>query len=53
MLGILPVGLQLVGFGMILGRAGDVVTTGAAFGFIAILWGGFLGTGIAASRSAA
>ena len=48
-LGLLPVMLQLVGFGLLLGRPGDAVVTSATFGFIAILWGGFLGTGIGRS----
>jgi len=46
-LGLLPVALQLVGFGLILGRPADVVTTAAVFGFFTILWGGVLGSGYA------
>jgi len=45
-LGLLPVGLQVIGFGVLLGRPIEVVGTSATFGFVAILWGGFLGTGI-------
>lgn len=47
-LGLMPVVLQLVGFGVLLGRDGAVVETTATFGFIAIFWGGVLGAGIAA-----
>jgi len=50
-LGLLPAALQLIGFGMILGPDGALVTTAALFGFSAVLWGGFLGTGFALSRS--
>ena len=48
-LGLLPVALQLVGFGMLVGRPGDAVATSATFGFVGILWGGFLGAGIGRS----
>jgi hypothetical protein len=48
-LGVLPVGLQLIGFGVLLGRDGATVTSSALFGFVAILWGGFLGAGIGRS----
>ena len=48
-LGLLPVGLQVVGFGILLGRAGDVVATSATLGFVATVWGGFLGAGIGRS----
>ncbi len=52
-LGILPIALQFVGFGTILGRDPEVVATSAIFGFGAILWGGILGSGFAVSRPAA
>ena len=45
-LGLLPVGLQLIGFGLIAGRVSETVLTSAVFGFVAILWGGFLGVGV-------
>jgi hypothetical protein len=44
--------LQLIGFGMLVGRDPAAVTTNAVFGFVAILWGGFLGTGIGRSMVA-
>jgi hypothetical protein len=44
-LGLLPVVLQLVGFGMILGREAEATSLSAAFGFLGIVWGGILGTG--------
>lgn len=47
-LGLLPVVLQLVGFGVILGRDGEAVQTTAIFGLITVFWGGVLGAGIAA-----
>lgn len=46
-LGLLPLVLQLVGFGLILGGDGDAVTTVGIFGLVAIFWGGALGAGIA------
>lgn len=46
-LGLLPVVLQLVGFGAILGRDPGLTMTSAMFGFAGILWGGALGAGIA------
>jgi hypothetical protein len=51
-LGLLPVALNLVGFGAILGRDPATVTTTAIFGFFTILWGGILGAGYAADRGA-
>jgi hypothetical protein len=51
-LGLLPVALQLVGFGLILGRHADVTMSLALFGLFTIFWGGALGAGIAASRDA-
>ena len=46
-LGLLPVALQLVGFGMIAGRDPASVTSSAFFGWLGVLWGGSLGSGIA------
>ena len=51
-LGVLPVALQYVGFGVILGRPSDEVTTSALFGFLTIAWGGVLGSGYVSSRDA-
>ena len=48
-LGLLPVGLQLIGFGVLLARDPQAVTTSAILGFVSILWGGFLGSGIGRS----
>jgi len=48
-LGLLPAMLQVVGFGVLLGHDGASVTTSALFGFIALFWGGALGSGIASS----
>jgi hypothetical protein len=48
-IGALPVCLQLVGFGLILGRATDSVITAAVFGLLGLFWGGSIGSGIAAS----
>jgi hypothetical protein len=46
-MGLLPVGLQFVGFGLILGRDPAVTTTLAIFGLFTFFWGGALGAGIA------
>jgi len=51
-LGILPVLLQLIGFGTILGRASDEVVNSALFGLFALTWGGAIGAGIGASLTA-
>lgn len=51
-LGVLPVVLQLVGFGLIAGGDASVVSTAALFGWLGVFWGGSLGSGIAASSSA-
>jgi hypothetical protein len=54
-LGLLPLGLQLVGFGLILGRDPALVTTTGLFGLFTMFWGGVLGAAIAvatASREA-
>ena len=52
LLGLLPLMLQLVGFGLLLGRGIDAVTTSATFGFIAMVWGGAIGSGIGSSIAA-
>ncbi len=51
-LGVLPLVLQVVGFGLILGRDADAVLTTGIFGLFTIFWGGVLGAGIAASTPA-
>jgi hypothetical protein len=48
-IGLLPVGLQFVGFGLILGRDPSVTTTLAIFGLFTMFWGGALGAGIASA----
>ena len=48
-LGVLPVGLQLVGFGMIGGRDLETVTIAGLFGWLGVFWGSALGSGIARS----
>jgi hypothetical protein len=48
-IGLFPVVLQLVGFGVILGRSWDAVVTTATFAFVAMFWGGSIGSGIASS----
>jgi hypothetical protein len=49
-LGLLPFTLQLVGFGLMLGRGFDAGLLGGIFGFTAVLWGSLLGGGFAISR---
>ncbi|HEX3264159.1 MAG TPA: hypothetical protein VHR16_00705 [Candidatus Limnocylindrales bacterium] len=53
LLGVLPVALQLIGFGVIAGRDGATVLTSGVFGFLALLWGAILGAGIARDEPAA
>jgi hypothetical protein len=53
LLGLLPVGLQLVGFGLILGRDPELTATTAIFGLFTIFWGGALGSGISATMGLA
>ena len=48
-LGLLPLMLQVVGFGLILGRDSGAVMTSGIFGLLAIFWAGALGSGIATS----
>ena len=48
-MGLPPLGLQLVGFGLILGRDPSVTTTLGIFGLFTMFWGGALGAGIAAA----
>jgi hypothetical protein len=46
-LGFLPLALQMVGFGVLLGRDGDAVLTSGLFGLLAMTWGGAIGSGFA------
>jgi hypothetical protein len=48
-LGLMPALLQLVGFGVLLGRDSGTVTTAALFGLAGMTWGGAIGAGIASS----
>ena len=48
-LGLMPATLQVVGFGILLGRDADAVTTSALFGLAGMTWGGAIGSGIAAA----
>jgi hypothetical protein len=50
-LGLMPVALQVVGFGLLLGRDGAVVATSALLGLAGMTWGGALGAGIQASTA--
>lgn len=51
LLGLLPVILQVVGFGLLLGRPVDVVTSAAFVGAFAIFWGGVVGSGFGQGRT--
>ena len=51
LLGLLPAMLQLVGFGVLLGRDGATVTTSALFGLAGMFWGGTIGGGVATSTA--
>ena len=51
LLGLLPLVLQVVGFGLILGRDADATLTLGIFGLFTIFWGGALGAGIVAARA--
>jgi hypothetical protein len=46
-LGLMPLVLQVVGFGLVLGRDSDSVLSVGIFGLATIFWGGALGAGIA------
>jgi len=49
-LGLLPILLETIGFGMILGRGVQPGMMAGIFGFSMILWGGLLGSGFALSK---
>ncbi len=48
--GLLPLGLDVVGFGMLLGRGIDAGLTAGLFGWLVVLFGAIAGAGIAGSR---
>ena len=49
-LGILPLFLQIVGFGLLLGRGMTAGTLGGIFGFDMVLFGSLIGGGFALSK---
>jgi hypothetical protein len=51
-LGLMPAALQLIGFGVLLGRDGAAVTSAALFGLAGMTWGGAIGSGIASATAA-
>ena len=50
-LGVLPIVLEVVGFGIILGRGTQAGTLSGIFGFSVILFGALIGSGFVLSRS--
>ena len=52
-LGVLPVMLDIVGFGLILGRGVDAGSLAGAFGWLMIVFGALAGGGAASARMAA
>ena len=52
-LGLLPLALDIVGFGMILGRGVDAGTTAGLFGLAMVVFGTLLGAGLVLSRESA
>lgn len=53
LLGLLPVALDVLGFGLILGRGIDVGIRSGIFGFMFIFWGSLAGSGFVLSGAAA
>jgi len=49
-LGVLPLMLQSIGFGVLLGRGVDVGLLAGIFGFTMVLFGSLLGGGFASAR---
>ena len=47
--GLLPLGLDVVGFGMILGRGIDTGLTAGMFGFLVVVFGSIAGAGLGSS----
>jgi len=45
-LGLMPAVLQVVGFGILLGRDSGAVTTAGLFGWAGMTWGGAIGSGL-------
>ncbi|HEX7949620.1 MAG TPA: hypothetical protein VF494_04655 [Candidatus Limnocylindrales bacterium] len=52
LVGLLPLALDIVGFGIILGRGVDAGLTAGAFGLLVVLFGALAGAGYASSRAA-
>ena len=52
-LGLLPIVLDIVGFGVILGRGTDAGTMAGVFGFAVIVFGSLIGAGFALSSVSA
>lgn len=52
LVGLLPLALDVVGFGILLGRGVDVGLTAGAFGLLVVLFGTVAGAGYASSRPA-
>ena len=50
-LGLLPFALDVVGFGLVLGRGLDAGTLSGVFGWLMIVFGGLVGSGVALSRA--
>ncbi len=50
LLGLLPVVVEYVGFGILLGRGTDAGTLGAVFGWDMVFWGALIGGGFALGR---
>ena len=50
--GLLPLGLDVVGFGILLGRGVDAGLTAGMFGFLVVLFGTLAGAAFGASRVA-
>lgn len=49
-LGALPIALDIVGFGIVLGRGVEAGTLAGVFGFLVIVFGSLIGSGFALSR---
>lgn len=51
-LGLLPLALDVVGFGILLDRGADAGRLTGTFGFLMVLWGSLIGGGFSLSRAA-
>lgn len=51
-IGLLPVALQVLGFGVVAGRDGATVATNATLGFLGLAWGSVLGAGLSRALAA-